>query len=239
MWFVLILAVVQTASAFGPTVRLKPSASLGPKLGAFPRLVAAPGDKAAVRINQALDLRDQQLRTAFKECKANVQAPDQAEYTRTVTVTMQGPRYISFVTADYSDCGGAHPNVDSLVLVYDLQTGSPVNWAALLPASMIQGTSLDMTGDGTQIGVISSKALQKLYLQARDLSDSDECKAVLSDPEIKLSLWPDAKGGGIAVAPAGLPHAVVACADAVTIPTAALRKLGVKAVLLDAIDAAR
>lgn len=66
-----------------------------------------------------------------------------------------------------------------------------------------------------------------------------DCKDVLSDPGLKLSLWPDAKGGGIAVAPEGLPHVVAACAEPVTIPTATLRKLGVKALILDAIDAAR
>ena len=239
MRFVVIFAVIQTASAF---VQLKPSASLGPNLAAFPRLVAAADDKAAARINQALDRRDQQLRSALKECRANVEAPAKAEYTRTIAVTMQGPRFVSFVATDYSDCGGAHPNTDSLVLVYDLQTGSPVNWAALLPASLIQGTSLDTAGDGTQIGVVSSRTLQNLYLQARKSDKKDpldpDCTGVLSDPDLKLSLWPDAKAGGIAVAPSGLPHVVAACGDSATIPTATLRQLGVKAVILDAIDAA-
>lgn len=233
MHFVLLLVLFQTASA-DRKVQLKPSASLGKDLAAFPRLIASPDDKAAIRINQALDRRDQQLRSAVKDCRANVEAPAKADYTRTISVTMQGPRYLSFVASDSSDCGGAHPNSDSLVLVYDLQTGSPVNWAALLPASLVQGTSLDTAADGTQIGVLSSRELQKLYLQAR--KPDPDCKEVLSDPDLKLSLWPDAKAGGLMVAPAGLPHVVAACGDPAAIPTATLRKLGVKPVLLDAID---
>ena len=237
------LAASEMGAAAEPPVQLKPSAPLSAELAAFPRLVAAADDKEAQRINQALDRRDKQVQSALKDCRDSSDHPADANWSRVISVAMRGPRYLSLVAADYWSCGGAHDDYSSLVLVYDLHTGSPVNWARLLPASIIQGTSMDNTGDGTPIGVVSSRVLQDLYVKAENSDPKNplepECKDVLNDPGLKFNIWPDAKGDGLAVQTEGLPHVVAACgAEPVVIPTATLRKLGVQGPLLDAIDTA-
>ena len=65
-----------------------------------------------------------------------------------------------------------------------------------------------------------------------------DCHGGLNDPQLKLNLWPDPKGGGLAIEPGDLVHAEQACADTIVVPTTTLRPLGVHAGLLDAIDAA-
>jgi hypothetical protein len=237
-----ILMISVAAGAEAP-VQLKATAPLSANLAAFPRLAAAPGDKAAERINQALDRRDRQLQSAVKDCRSNSDRTADATWSRVISVAMRGPRYLSLIANDSWDCGGAHPDFGLLVLVYDLNTGSPVNWARLLPASLIQGTSLDSAGDGTQVGVVSSRAFQDLYLKAKSSDPKDpldpECRDVLSDPGLKFNIWPDGKGDGLALQAEGLPHVVAACgSDSVIVATSILLKLGVQPALLDAIDTA-
>lgn len=219
---------------------LRPMAAIGKDVAAFPRLVSAPGDPAAARINQALDRRDASARQMRKDCLANVDKPSDADYTRSIWVTMRGPRYLSFLVSDNADCGGAHPDAGDMALVYDLRTGSPVNWQRLFPKAMMQGVSTDTGIDGTTIGFVTSRTLQALYLKAENAAQpiDPDCKDVLTDPDLSLSLWPNAKKDGLAVEPGDLPHVVLACADTIVIPTATLRPLGVEAGLLDAIDAA-
>ncbi len=237
-----VAAGAEAAAAEAP-VQLKAMAPLAVDLAAFPRLVAAFGDKAAERINQALDRRDRQVQSAAKDCRSNSDRPADAMWSRVISVAMRGPRYLSLVADDSWYCGGAYPDFSLLVLVYDLNTGSPVNWSRLLPASLIQGTSLDSAGDGTQIGVVSSRALQALYLKAKISDPKDpldpECKDVLSNPGLKFNIWPDGKGDGLALETEGLAHVVAACgSDSVIVATLTLRKLGVQPALLDAIDTA-
>ena len=215
-------------------VTLKPSPALATRVAGFPR-IAAPSDAGAQKINLALDRQDQEVKSAAKQCP-------HGGWSRDVTVAMRGPRYLSLTAQDSWDCGGAHPDASRLVLVYDLATGSPVNWARLLPSAMIHSASLDTAGDGTRIGVIQSRALQDFYIKARTADPKDpldpDCKDIVQDPELKFDLWPDAQAGGIQIEPEGLPHAVAACGDNVLIPAAALRKMGVQPALVDAIESA-
>jgi hypothetical protein len=151
---------------------------------------------------------------------------------------MRGPRYLSFSVGGSQDCGGAHPDSGSAAFIYDLTTGSPVNWQRLLPKSMVQGTSRDTDINGATIAFVTSKPLQELKAEAAANSIDPDCKDAVTDPKLQLSLYPDAKAGGLAVQPGDFPHVIVACADTIVIPTATLRPLGVDAGLLDAIDAA-
>lgn len=235
----LIVFAAQARAADAP-VQLKPSPDIAQGIVAFPRLVAAADDKAAQRINHAFDKLDESARQEQKDCLANVDKPSDADYERTIWVTMQGPRYLGFLVNNSADCGGAHPSVSLTALVYDLASGAPVNWQRLLPKAMVQGTSTDTDVAGTTVGFVTSKKLQSLWLEAEATAnpiDSD-CQDADNDPKLALSLYPDAKAGGLAVQPGDFPHVIQACADANVIPTATLRPLGVDAGLLDAIDAA-
>lgn len=234
------LVVLSHRAAADVPVQLKPSPDIATKIAAFPRLVAATDDKAAQRINQALDKRDASARQMRKDCLANVDKPEDADYERRIWVTMRGPRYLSFLASDNEDCGGAHPDASDMALVYDLATGAPVNWQRLLPKAMVQSVSTDNVVDGTLVGFVTSKTLQALWLKAENAANpiDADCKDVLTDPDLKLTVWPDAKQDGLAVEPGDLPHVVLACADTVVIATATLRPLGVDSGLLDAIDTA-
>lgn len=233
-----ILGFASQAPAADAPVQLKPSRAITKDVPAFPRLTAT--DAAAQRINHALDKLDALTRQAIKDCRANVDKGADFDLTRTITVTMRGPRYLGFYVGGSQDCGGAHPGAGTSAFAYDLSTGSPLNWQRLLPKSMVQGTSLDTDINGATIAFVTSKALQDLYLKAEnDAGPIDpDCQGALTDPGLKLNLWPDPKDGGLGVEPGDLPHVVQACADPITIPTATLRPLGVDAALLDAIDAA-
>ena len=96
---------------------LMPSLAIAPGVAAFPRLVAAPGDQAANRINQALVRVDERIRKAAKDCSTE---GGQAGWKRTISVTMRGPHFLSLVAFDSWFCGGAHPDDDQFPLVYDL-----------------------------------------------------------------------------------------------------------------------
>jgi hypothetical protein len=235
-----VLGFISQASAADAPVQLKPSPDIAKGIPAFPRLVASDTDKAAQRINQAIAKRDASARRMQKDCLANVDKPSDADYERSIWVTMQGPRYLAFLVSDNADCGGAHPDTSQMALVYDLASGAPVDWQRLLPKAMVQGTSTDTVTDGTVVGFVMSKTLQELWLKAEAAAHpiDPDCKDAVTDPKLQLTLYPDAKAGGLAVQPGDFPHAIVACADTNVIPTATLRPLGVNAALLDAIDAA-
>lgn len=241
--FRIALLAATLAGACGATadaVQLAPSPAVAPDIEAFPRLVAAPHDRAAERINRALAHADARVRGAAQSCLAGGPSPagNKPWWNRKVSVTMRGPAYLALVAADDSFCGGAYPNTGQVALVYDLRTGAPVNWARLLPASMVQATGTDTAGDGTVIGTVSSHSLAALYIKEMIREDPDraDCKDALADPSFML--WPDAKHDGLGIAPFGLPHVVAACGTEIVIPTSVLRTLGVSPLLLDAIDAA-
>lgn len=157
------LAAGLTAVAFAAEpIVLKPSPVLAPGLDAFPRLVETPGSRTAKRINRALAQGDARVQEAAKECHLGAEEAaardgrpvggEDGDWSRTITVTMRGPRYLSLLATDGWFCGGAHPDNSMVALVYDLAAGAPVNWKRLLPAALAQDTTTDTAGDGTVLG---------------------------------------------------------------------------------------
>lgn len=192
---ILAMAACLGCTAFGSValaadapVELKAMTDIAGKIAAFPRLVVANNDKAAQRINRALDKRDAAARQMRMDCRSNVDKPSDADYERQIWVTMRGPRYLSFLAADYAGCGGAHPDPGQMALVYDLVTGASVNWQRLLPKAMVQGTSTDNVVDGTLVGFVTSKTLQDLWLKAEATNNPDpDCKDMVTDPTLRLT----------------------------------------------------
>ncbi len=207
-------------------------------LPALPR-IAGPATPAAARINTALTKEDASWRAFIKECRD--QAGPNFDLERSNQVAMAGPAYFALTIGYSYDCGGAHPDAGTIALVYDLATGAPVNWSRLLPKSLIDSVSTDSAGDGTTIGLIASKALQKLYARAAlahgDADFKANCADVVNGDGLTFQVWPDAKAGGLMLVP-DLPHVVLACGDPQVIPTQILKNLGVSAPLLAAIEAA-
>lgn len=217
--------------AHADAVVLKASPRLAKSIDAFPRIVAPPGNAAAQRINQGLAALDKSFRASAADCGGG-----NAE--RAVAVTLAGARFLSLVASDSWFCG-AYPDTGTLALVYDLETGRPVNWAALLPASLGLKTTIDSHFDGTRIGMLRSPALSALYWSAiKDGPDAEDCRDVVTDDDVAFQAWPVASDDAVVLQPASLPHAVKACAIMAALPTAMLRRMGANPALLDDIDAA-
>jgi hypothetical protein len=226
-----IIAVLATAATdAGQPIALKASPPMRQGVAAFPRLVATPGDQAAARINGALQQADDAAVAGM--CK---------DYKRRVSVTMRGPRYLGLFASDNWFCGGAYPDDSARALVYDLATGAPADWKAILAAVPVENAEPE-AGDGAWASVlVTSAALWDLYAKRASQANGKECAEVFADAESlgnRLMVWPDAKADGLGLQAWDWPHVVKACAAPVTVSVADLRKLGVQADFLDAIDEA-
>jgi len=221
-----------------PAVSFTAPPAIAKGVAAFPRLVVAANDQAGQRINKALDQADARMRDTAKQCRQQSDSQDQ-NWQRGVAVVMRGPGWVSLVATDSWQCGAAYPSNTTMALAYDLSSGSPLNWARLLPKPLAQSAALDTAGDGTKIGTVSSPALTRLYMdqaRAQKLME-DDCVQALDGTTLAFSLWPDASQDAVVIQAFGLPHVIAACGADVPVPTSVLRPLGVDAKLLDAIDA--
>ena len=221
----LALALATAASAAEPVRLTKPISA-----SAFPR-IAAPTGPGAAKINAALARLDRRWAEFARDCR---KAGKDNEATRQVKATMVGPRFLSLVASDEEFCGGAHPDNSTLALVYDLESGGPVDWRSLLGPRLTASTRVDTVIDGSRIGTAGSPELSRLYQRAlRKSPDFDpawwkECAEALQDPDLQFVLWPDTKSRGLVAEPV-LVHAVAPCAEDATIPAAELRQSGADA----------
>jgi hypothetical protein len=254
MWSVSrVLTFAAAALFFAPpamasdrTLQLETPPPVAKEAAAMP-LIANPSNDAERRINAALKRLDANLAKAIRACKGQDGAP--GDWVRKVEPTMRGPRYLSYVIRDMSFCGGPYPQIGTMAIVYDLQTGAPVDWTRLLPPSMTGKAALAEEMDGTRMVTLASPLLISLYLSGYERAahmpgseiaaeDLASCKeAVRDEGEPPMTVWLDAKSGGLAVQ-FDLPHAVQICAAPVVIPIEVLRANGTNATLLDAITAA-
>jgi hypothetical protein len=232
IWIAILAAsLTGAARADDGSVGLTAPAALAADVAAFPKLVAH--DAIAGKINAALVKLDQRVRKARVDC---LKSKD-ADWSRSIEVTMRGPRYLSYLVSDSLSCGGAHPDASSFALVYDLTTGVPVDWAKLLPKPIVETTSLDDAADGAKIGVVASKTLTALYVAGLGKDADPSCKDALSETDLTFVLWLDRETKALAMQTVSLPHGVQACADTVTIGVAKLRELGAAPSLIEALEA--
>lgn len=239
-----LLGIASSAQAADRVVTVQRPADLMKGVSAMPSIAGAV-DEAERRINAALPRLDASARRAAMQCK--VDGGKESEWDRTVNVTMSGPRYLSYEITDNTFCGGAHPNVSTMSIVYDLTTGSPVDWAALLPPALTGKLALAPGADGTKMVTLSGQTLYALYLTGyrprsgnakKDVED-EECREAIAEAgeggsAPGMMAWLDAKEGGLVVQ-FDLAHVVQACADEVTIPATALRAVGAQPILVEAL----
>ncbi len=197
-------------------------------------LILNPKSVERRRINDGLRKIDASMRSALAECdkdyfdlaqqrgEKNPGSPTRGDWTRTVTVTMAGPTYLSYLIVDLNYCGGVHPNFSESALVYDLRTGLPVDWTSQLPAGE---ANLNPEHDWNSIPAqqISDKAMQTYY--ADHLTDKECQKIVREDEDFSLLVWLDAKRGMLTLG-TNLPHVDEACAEHVSITVEEARGLG-------------
>eukprot|EP01037_Dinobryon_pediforme_P014092 gene14092-14211_t len=203
--FMVLPLMAGAALAAEAPVQLTVPHDLAKDLAAFPQVSGR--DAIADKINAALTKLDKKVLKARAECVTT----KNADWSRNIDVTMRGPRFLSYQINDSLSCSGsAHPDTASFALVYDLTTGSPVDWARLLPKSLVETTSLDSAADGTKIGVVGSKLLSKIYIEGLGKDIDADCKEALSSADLTFILWLDAKKKGVSVQTVSLPHVVAA-----------------------------
>ncbi len=238
----LAILLMANLAAVAP-VRLAVPPPVRPGIAAYPR-IAAPADTAQRRINAAVIRLDARVRTAAHECLTD-SSTRVGDWQRDITVTMRGPEFLSYLVSDDVDCGGAHPNAALAAIVYDLRSGGPVDWAALLPTSLTGKLGLVNGEDEVKMVTLASPRLNALYRagysHSDDADEEKECRTAIADEmqsgPVPMIAWLDAKTGGLAVQ-FDLPHAEEACAEPVVIPAATLRREGASPRLLDALAAA-
>jgi hypothetical protein len=144
-----------TAQAADRAVHLQVRQPVLPDVAAMP-LIAGPTDDAERRINTALQRLDATVRKAAGACK---DSDGKSGWQRSVDATMRGPGFVSLLITDTVDCGGAHPDSGVMAIVYDLRTGTPVDWTKLLPPGLTGVPSLDSGEDGTKTVRLASARL--------------------------------------------------------------------------------
>jgi len=220
-------------------VRIQTPPPLRKGIDAMPQ-IADPADDAERRINAALKRLDANVLKSTKACPGH-------DWTRTVEAPMAGPGYLSVTVTDGFYCNGAaHPNASLYSIVYDLDTGKPVDWPQLLPPPLVGKQALAGQSDGTRIVTLSSPRLFALYTAGYTADgatgdDIRDCKEAVAtegeDGPPAMMAWLDAKKGGLAVQ-FDLPHVVKLCEQAVIIPVKTLREAGANPALLEALEAA-
>lgn len=224
---------------FGPLkVVTQPVVARG--VAAMPKVLAGPVLSAdlAAKINSASRRLDKRVGVAAMDCRLStrkLQHKGGSEaWVRGVEVTMRGPRYFSVVASDSYQCGFSYPNDGVLLpLVYDLATGSPVNWLKLLP----DGATgiVDDAADGTRVGAVIWPVLTAMAKANATAGCRD---AYGGEGQVSFVLWLDAKRGMIQAQPVNLPHVISACAQAVELSPATARELGMKSELIEALQQA-
>lgn len=233
--------VVHAASRLvqGPvTLQIQPKIARG--IDAFPRVVSSDAVPPAIaaKINASLQRLDQNVRSAAADCKQQSEETlgrrSVDAWERTVTTTMKGPTFLDIQASDSIYCGGAHPDGETLPMVYDLTTGRPVAWDKLLPAEA--ETTTDKSTDGTTIGLITWAPLSRMAIAHASV----ECRDALSEAEtLPFALSLDARKGMLVATAYGLPHVIAACAEPLEISPDQAKRLGVSPRITDALAAAK
>jgi len=221
----------------GTIVRLAPVRQMREDVDLWP-LILHPKSSAERRINAALTRLNEDLKNKVNDCLSGEFAWSKdsfssGEWQRATKVTMRGPRLLSMVAADGFYCGGAHPDDDLTVVVFDLDTGEQLDWHAQVSNSA--GSSLPKTAVGDENGTppLTLPELQVIYATAQE----DHCKDYFED-ERSFVLWPDAESGTLVAEVAGLPHVALPCKNELKLTIEKARKLGFDESLLEAIQEA-
>ena len=211
-----------------------PSTS-GDTVAAFPRVLAGPAvsPQIADLLNARFSRFDAQTHKQQRDCAAAEKQAnhDPGSFEFDLNVTLRGPRFLSLSSSSGGDCGGAHPFDDEAGYTYDVSTGQPVSWPALLP-----GASADAAGSDDA----SQAAIQWSPIAAIALARVDkDCKDAYRDPAPPYVLWLDGDQGVLVARTAGLSHFnSEMCGVEIKLDVPTLRKLHASPLLLDALTAA-
>ena len=213
-------------------VKLVPQPDLAKGIASFPHL--APEVPHSAKINAAVDKIQGRVLAVVADCKKA--GNGESDFNRSIDVTMQGPRFVSFVVRDAFVCGGPHPNASKAAFVYDLTTGKPADWLHLLPAAVAGKAVAGSTTGDVVLGLLQSPALKRAYVEDNKASGVDnDCLDAYKEMKFSFMLWPDAEKRGLVLDQDDLPWSMKHCGGGITLSLDKLRKLGVGEELIDAI----
>ncbi len=183
---------------------------------------------------------DTKVLRAAKDCDASLsddkqQPAGKENWTRSVQVTMAGPKYISYVARDDYFCGGPYPDAGLFALVFDLQTGNLVDWLKLISSATIQTQT---NADGSETQTVTSATLAGVY-RAKVLPSLDkDCSDAIQSEDFAsgFSIWPEAKAGTLVLHP-NLSHALAACGADAALDLEEQRRVGLAEEMVAAIQA--
>lgn len=215
------------------SVNFAPERHLRKGVDAWPLIVRA-STPAEQKVNAILNQLNERMAKSLIDCDANyrnwaklVDNPltgsngVDGDWERKIAVTMTGPRLVSLVAFDNLFCGGAHPDSYTLPMVFDLTTGTQVNWINYIDKSADASTYSDTESDGAIVDALIVPALREMTIRRA----SGDCEHAFQKAQ-PYQLWPDAKSGTLVAEPFDLPHVVAACADALRLTLDQARKLG-------------
>jgi hypothetical protein len=251
---VLLLVVLSCLRAFsqsppanqgmrGETIRVEPARQVREDVDLWP-LIARPKSDAELRVNATLTRLNKEFVKSLRDCDGDIiefekQAgqsgdPTKDDWGRSIKVTMRGPRFLSMVASDDFYCGGAHPDEDLTVLVFDMKTGAQVDWSTLVRKSAGASSAKNVLGDAEgATHPILLPELQAIYAAAEE----DYCKDYFEDDR-PFFLWPNAESGTLIAEVAGLPHIAAPCKNELKLTIEQARNLGFDELLLQAIEEA-
>ena len=200
--------------------------------------IRRPRNEAERRVNATLTRLNTELAKRVRDCLSGEFAWSKetftgGEYTRKVAVTMRGPRFLSMVASDGFYCGGAHPDDDLTVLVFDLDTGQEVDWISLVDKGTGASQAKNVLGDEGGTRPLVLPKLQAMYAAGEE----EYCREAFQD-ERSFFLWPDAESGTLVAEVAGLSHADIPCKIESKLTLQQARGLGFAEPLLQAIEEA-
>lgn len=234
----LLLAALLPAAARAADapLRLAPGMALAKGVAGAPRIVSGPPAPVVARVNAALARLDARGAKSVRSCREDLRANPQASHSddgwrRRVKVTFAGPRFLSVLVQEDYDCATMYPNTGDEALVFDLQTGRPVDWRPLAPASLHAEAVTGTAPDGATLGYFAAPAFGKLLAKP-----ADECPDADSLEGLQIALRPDRLRGGLVLALRGFNHATQACESETTLRPAQLRRLGFAPELVEALS---
>lgn len=242
------LLLTGIASGQNPTIPnqivLQPIRHLRKGIDLWP-LIAYPRNSSTEQINKSLTGLNTQLAESVRGCDKDIRnwvkfthdttakADIEGDWERRVEVTMAGPRFLSLKATEDYFCGGNHPDDETEPLVFDVTTGSLIDWPAMLPnANDAAAKAWEFRG-AESLSTVTLPRLEELNLRKA----VPDCKDAFQHPQSFL-LWLDARDGTIVAEAADLPHVVQACAEEIRLNTAAARDLGFSDELLQAVEEA-
>ena len=220
----------------GTIVSVEPVRQMREDFDLWP-LIVHPKSAAERRINATLTHLNGEIAKKVRDCLSGQFAWSKdftgGEWQRTIKVTMTGPQFLSMVASDGFYCGGAHPDDDLVVLVFNLATGEQVDWSTQVSKSAAASLPKNVPGDEDGTPPLMLPELQKIYARAQETY----CKEYFED-ERPFVLWPDAESGTLAAEVAGLPHVAQPCKSEMKLTIEQARKLGFNESLLWLIEEA-